>query len=168
LGNIYQISCCRELAFDEDDEAEIENRLVTIRCKNLKVLQFQFCNSLEANEFERKLLAQCFDSEPFALVNRNYMISDSDPDLCNGWKLFSWEKEFQRMQVPADQWRITTINKDFSLSPTYPPCFIIPKATSDQGKKISKRSKKFANLSIKFYKSIKIWQNRNSTNSFIS
>ncbi|CAG8528155.1 5988_t:CDS:2 [Paraglomus brasilianum] len=44
-----------------------------------------------------------------------------------GWaRGYKIQKEFERMQINKDVWCISTVNEDFTLSPTYPQDFIFP------------------------------------------
>eukprot|EP00730_Choanoeca_flexa_P003422 TRINITY_DN11408_c0_g1_i4.p1 TRINITY_DN11408_c0_g1~~TRINITY_DN11408_c0_g1_i4.p1 ORF type:complete len:539 (+),score=70.23 TRINITY_DN11408_c0_g1_i4:2-1618(+) len=52
-------------------------------------------------------------------------------EVTEGWQLFSMRKEFERMGVNPSQWRVSDINKDYRLCPTYPSELILPCATPD-------------------------------------
>ncbi|RDX46872.1 phosphatases II [Lentinus brumalis] len=51
----------------------------------------------------------------------------------NGWNLFNPREEFGRMGVGtrSKAWRFTTINNDYSFSPTYPSRLVVPTRISD-------------------------------------
>ena len=51
-----------------------------------------------------------------------------------GWTLYNPVNEYQRMGVGlrATQWRISTVNLDYSLCDTYPSVLAVPSACSDE------------------------------------
>lgn len=48
-----------------------------------------------------------------------------------GWKVYDPMREFARIGVPDGQWRVTTVNKSYSLSPTYPALLAVPITLND-------------------------------------
>ncbi|KAI9322725.1 protein-tyrosine phosphatase-like protein [Dichotomocladium elegans] len=51
----------------------------------------------------------------------------------NGWTIYDPLKEYERMGVGTknDNWRFTTINRDYTYSPTYPRTLVVPSKISD-------------------------------------
>ncbi|GAB5593661.1 phosphatidylinositol-3-phosphatase ymr1 [Umbelopsis nana] len=50
----------------------------------------------------------------------------------DGWKLYDPVAEFERMGVgKIDSWRFSSINRDYSFSPTYPRVLVVPSKISD-------------------------------------
>jgi len=49
-----------------------------------------------------------------------------------GWKYSDIQQDFLRMQLPSDKWRISTVNKNWELSDTYPNIMVVPKNISDR------------------------------------
>ncbi|XP_065201150.1 myotubularin-related protein 6 isoform X2 [Planococcus citri] len=43
-----------------------------------------------------------------------------------GWNFFDLQAEYQRMQVPNDEWCLTLLNKDYNLCDTYPKYLYVP------------------------------------------
>lgn len=43
-----------------------------------------------------------------------------------GWNFFDLQSEYQRMQVPNDEWCLTLLNKDYELCDTYPKYLYVP------------------------------------------
>lgn len=52
-----------------------------------------------------------------------------------GWELYDIKEEFRRQGISEKQqdrgWRISSINKDYSFSPTYPSVLVVPNRISD-------------------------------------
>lgn len=50
----------------------------------------------------------------------------------DGWKIYDPVTEFERMGVgKIDTWRLSSINRDYSFSPTYPRVLVVPTKISD-------------------------------------
>ncbi|KAK7475886.1 hypothetical protein BaRGS_00032854 [Batillaria attramentaria] len=51
--------------------------------------------------------------------------------LENGWDAFQPEIEFARYKEVSEDWRLSYVNKDFSVCPSYPHAVIVPKTVDD-------------------------------------
>lgn len=59
-------------------------------------------------------------------------LKDSKSGIDVGWKYADIEQDFRRMNLPSDKWRISTVNKDWELSPTYPDVIVVPNTITDK------------------------------------
>ncbi|GFR98384.1 myotubularin-related protein 9 [Elysia marginata] len=50
----------------------------------------------------------------------------------NGWQAFSAETEFNRFKECQEDWRISYVNKDYKVCPTYPQAVFVPKSVEDE------------------------------------
>lgn len=50
----------------------------------------------------------------------------------SGWKYADIQQDYLRMNLPSDKWRISTVNKNWEFSETYPNIFVVPKTISDK------------------------------------
>ena len=48
-----------------------------------------------------------------------------------GWSAFTPESEFNKFKECSDEWRISYVNADFKVCPTYPKAVIVPKSIDD-------------------------------------
>lgn len=51
--------------------------------------------------------------------------------LEDGYTMFRCESEFAKL-LATDEWRVTHINKDYSVCPTYGACLVVPKSITDE------------------------------------
>lgn len=51
--------------------------------------------------------------------------------LEDGYTMFRPELEFSKL-LATDEWRLTTVNKDYSVCATYAPAVVVPKAVTDE------------------------------------
>ncbi|KAM4757701.1 LOW QUALITY PROTEIN: myotubularin-related protein 9-like [Cyanocitta cristata] len=102
---------------------------ITLRCKDLKVLQLEIPGMEECLNIASSIEAlSSVDS-----VMMMYPFFNRPPSLRleQGWHLFPLERYFQRVASQTSQWRLSTVNRDFSTCPSYPPAVIVPAAVGD-------------------------------------
>ena len=51
--------------------------------------------------------------------------------LEDGWTAFRPETEFSKLVMQQDDWRISYVNKDYSVCPSYPSAVVVPKMVDD-------------------------------------
>lgn len=69
-------------------------------------------------------------SKLFAFYNREIVISHVQQ--YNGWEVYSPMKEYDRLGLTSvNGWRVTNVNREFSICPSYPSSFIVPEAIDD-------------------------------------
>lgn len=51
--------------------------------------------------------------------------------LEDGYTMFRCESEFAKL-LATDEWRVTHINKDYSVCPTYGASLVVPKSITDE------------------------------------
>ncbi|XP_074656633.1 myotubularin-related protein 9-like [Tubulanus polymorphus] len=50
----------------------------------------------------------------------------------DGWQAFTPESEFTRIISSTDEWRISHVNKDFEVCPSYPQAVVVPKSIDNE------------------------------------
>lgn len=50
--------------------------------------------------------------------------------LEEGWKIYDPVQEFRRMGIPDDKWRVSEVNAEYELCPTYPALLAVPRMCS--------------------------------------
>ncbi|KAM3871309.1 myotubularin-related protein 9-like [Diretmus argenteus] len=102
---------------------------ITIKCKDLCVLQ------LDIPGMEQCLnIAQSIETlSSLDCASEMYPFFYRPPDLClqSQWGLSSPEKHYAQMKELRDKWRLSDVNRDYSVCPSYPPAVIVPKAIDD-------------------------------------
>jgi hypothetical protein len=51
--------------------------------------------------------------------------------LFGGWGLYDAVGDYNRMQLPWERWRLSTVNDNFDVCASYPKVFVVPKDISD-------------------------------------
>src|SRR5699024_4248144 len=103
---------------------------VVLKCKNFRILTLEIVGLVEFNNIatsiewlsnlnEARLLYPHFYNPEFSFVE-------------DGWTAFQLENEFATLTNFSDEWRLSSVNKNFKVCPTYPETVIVPKSISDE------------------------------------
>nr|CAD7260806.1 unnamed protein product [Timema shepardi] len=104
---------------------------IVIKCKDFRVIQLDI-NSPE--EFVQ--VAACIENlasiEDVRLFYP-FFYRHMSPILEDGWTAFTPETEYAHLvNSLADEWKISYVNKDFGVCPTYPSAVVVPKSIDDE------------------------------------
>ena len=127
--NLYKnakqvINLCKE-------EALTFSFVIEIFCKNFQTVRFCFDDIEPAKLLRFQLGRACFSLKQrdcFAFMNKSYLTSDT----IDGWKVYSLDREFCRMQLDKNEWRVSSINKNYTICESYPPRVIVPALIGDK------------------------------------
>ncbi|XP_064158636.1 myotubularin-related protein 9 isoform X1 [Anguilla rostrata] len=103
---------------------------ITIKCKDLCVLQLDIpgmeeCLNIASSIEALSSLETVTEMYPF--FHRPHSLS-----LQGRWGLSSPEEDFARIQPLTDRWRLSQVNGDYSVCPSYPPALIVPRQIDDE------------------------------------
>lgn len=100
---------------------------IILKCKDFLIFQLEvigiedWSNAADTLEFLSRVDQTAY---LFPFFNRESFEIEED-----GWSLYPIEKQLERL--PADEWRISDVNVDFQVCPTYPEKVIVPKLVED-------------------------------------
>ncbi|KAK1171745.1 myotubularin-related protein 9-like [Acipenser oxyrinchus oxyrinchus] len=102
---------------------------VIIKCKDLRIIQLDIPGMEECLNIASSIEAlSTLDSVtlmyPFFYRPMFELIED-------GWNTFLPEQSFKQIESLTDEWRLSYVNKDFSVCPSYPPVLAVPKSIDD-------------------------------------
>ncbi|KAK4140541.1 protein-tyrosine phosphatase-like protein [Dichotomopilus funicola] len=110
---------------------------IRIRFRDFTYVSFNFPDDKQARDaFEFIRSRTCRLGSIDHLLAFHYKPPPGSPEnKINGWDLYDARAEFKRQGIseksPDIGWRITTINKDYVFSPTYPAVLAVPSKISD-------------------------------------
>uniref|UniRef100_A0A8C5HXC1 Myotubularin-related protein 9-like n=1 Tax=Gouania willdenowi TaxID=441366 RepID=A0A8C5HXC1_GOUWI len=110
---------------------------ITIKCKDLRVFQLDIpgmeqCLNIAHSIETLSCLGHVSEMYPF-------FYRPVDVNLQEQWGLSSPEKLFGQTKEFHDRWRLSSVNRDYSVCPSYPPTVIVPKVLDDESlKKVAK------------------------------
>ncbi|KAK1795914.1 hypothetical protein P4O66_009024, partial [Electrophorus voltai] len=102
---------------------------IIVKCKDLRIIQLDIPGMEECLNIANSIEAlSTLDSislmYPFFYRPMFEVIED-------GWNLFSPEEAFKELESMTDEWRLSEVNKDFSICPSYPVLVTVPKDIDD-------------------------------------
>ncbi|NWR87759.1 MTMR9 protein, partial [Furnarius figulus] len=103
---------------------------IVIKCKDLRIIQLDIPGMEECLNIASSIeVLSTLDSVtlmyPFFYRPMFELVED-------GWRSFLPDKEFELLSSVTDEWRLSCINRDFSVCPSYPPVVIVPKCINDE------------------------------------
>ncbi|CAG9782482.1 unnamed protein product [Diatraea saccharalis] len=102
-----------------------------VRTKTFQSVFFVIPRERDCHEMHQTLLRLSQPVHIDELYCFHYKQTPDDLPKSAGWNFFDIQTEFQRMNVPNDQWVLCTANKDYELCDTYPSEIYVPaKATT--------------------------------------
>ncbi|XP_073529990.1 myotubularin-related protein 9 [Phyllobates terribilis] len=103
---------------------------ITVKCKDLRIIQLEItgmdeslnvASSIEAlSTLDSITLMYPFFYRPMFEVTED------------GWSSFRPQQEFELLTLETEDWRLSEVNQDFSVCPSYPSVVIIPKSIDDE------------------------------------
>ncbi|XP_065296214.1 myotubularin-related protein 9 isoform X2 [Dermacentor albipictus] len=100
-----------------------------LKCKDFRIIQLDITGVEACNNVADTI--ECLSAldnpkwfHPF-FYNPSFVIME------DGWSAFATEQDFAKIKLVSDDWRISSVNQDFSVCPTYPEQVIVPKRIED-------------------------------------
>ncbi|XP_072313561.1 myotubularin-related protein 9 isoform X2 [Eucyclogobius newberryi] len=102
---------------------------ITIKCKDLRVLQIDIPSMEQCLNIAHSIeTLSNLDSVPEMYP---FFYRPSDQSCESQWGLSTPEQFFRETKGLTSLWRLSTVNRDYSVCPSYPPSVIVPKCIDD-------------------------------------
>ncbi|NWI60761.1 MTMR9 protein, partial [Calyptomena viridis] len=102
---------------------------IVIKCKDLRIIQLDIPGMEECLNIASSIEAlSTLDSVTLLYP---FFYRPMFDILEDGWSSFLPDQEFELLSSMTDEWRLSCINRDFSVCPSYPPVVIVPKSIND-------------------------------------
>ncbi|KAL0879630.1 hypothetical protein ABMA27_003345 [Loxostege sticticalis] len=101
-----------------------------VRTKTFQSVFFVIPRERDCHEMHQTLLRLSQPVHIDELYCFHYKSTPDDLPKSAGWNFFDIQTEFQRMNVPNEQWVLCTANKDYELCDTYPSEIYVPARAS--------------------------------------
>ncbi|OWK52773.1 Myotubularin-related protein 9 [Lonchura striata] len=102
---------------------------ITLRCKDLKVLQLEIPGTEECLNVASSI--EALSSVDSVMMLYPFFHRPPSLRLRQGWHPCAPERLFQQLAAQTSRWRLSAVNRDFSACPSYPPAVIVPAAVAD-------------------------------------
>ncbi|XP_063353949.1 myotubularin-related protein 9 [Pelmatolapia mariae] len=102
---------------------------ITMKCKDLRVLQLEIPGMEQCLNIAHSIeTLSCLDC---VSAMYPFFYRPVDLSLPEQWGLSSPEMHYSQMKELYEKWRLSTVNRDYSVCPSYPPAVIVPKSIDD-------------------------------------
>ncbi|KAM4701373.1 myotubularin-related protein 9-like isoform 2-T2 [Discoglossus pictus] len=102
---------------------------VTLKCKDLRVVQLDIPSMELTLNIARSV--QALSSLDSIVHFYPFFFRPPGPRLGKGWQRDTMENFYVQVQAETDSWRISHVNIDFKVCPSYPPYVIVPRSCND-------------------------------------
>ncbi|KAK3087957.1 hypothetical protein FSP39_012815 [Pinctada imbricata] len=103
--------------------------VMILKCKNYTMLQIDFQNAEDLNSVAMSI-ENLSNIDDVTLKYPFFYRAMFEP-LEDGWQAFLPENEYTRFKECSEDWRLSYVNKDYSVCPSYPHAVIVPKSIDD-------------------------------------
>ncbi|XP_014113141.1 PREDICTED: myotubularin-related protein 9 isoform X2 [Pseudopodoces humilis] len=103
---------------------------IVIKCKDLRIIQLDIPGMEECLNIASSIeVLSTLDS---VTLMYPFFYRPMFEVLEDGWSSFLLEQEFEHLSSVTNEWRLSYVNKEFSVCPSYPPVAIVPKSIDDE------------------------------------
>lgn len=134
INNTSITNSNKDESFDLDVDYSNRNKNrganIRIQMRDFTYIALEFKNILRAQEaYEYILKLTCIEKvqDLYAFSYKQVKVESG----FNGWELYNVKREFERQGIDWSKWRISDLNKQYSLCDTYPRKLIIPAKVGD-------------------------------------
>ncbi|XP_075460793.1 myotubularin-related protein 9-like isoform X2 [Ascaphus truei] len=113
----------------QESESRSGSGTVTLRCKDLRVVQLEIPGMEETLNVARSV--QALSSLDAITVSYPFFFRPLGRKLGEGWPRDTTENFYHKIADETDAWRLTQVNTDFGVCPSYPLKVIVPRSCPD-------------------------------------
>ncbi|KAL6063330.1 Myotubularin- protein 2 [Balamuthia mandrillaris] len=123
----------------KDKEDALSSLCIELICKDIRHERFHFHTHptksggghTQFQSFYENLLAAVFPSRSSSLFCFHY--TPSYTSKFNGWTIYNAKEEYKRLGLTSSRfWRLTSVNKQYMIAPTYPSVLVVPASIPDE------------------------------------
>ncbi|XP_043918708.1 myotubularin-related protein 9 [Protopterus annectens] len=103
---------------------------IIIRCKDLRIIQLDIPGMDECLNISSSI--EALSSLDSVTLMYPFFYRPMFEVIEEGWHSFLPEQEFALLNSVTDEWRLSYVNKDYSLCPSYPQIVTVPKSIDDE------------------------------------
>lgn len=109
----------------------LQGGVLNIKCKDFRIIQLEINSTDDFTKVAFSIEKLSSIEEP--TLHYPFFYRPMYPILEDGWTAFRPETEFSKLVTTlSEEWRISYVNKDFNICPTYPSAVVVPKTIDDE------------------------------------
>ncbi|XP_014244301.1 myotubularin-related protein 9 [Cimex lectularius] len=114
----------------QQKERKIPGGTIVIKCKDLRIIYLNISSS-DQHYYDVLSSLEILSGLENPTLKYPFFFRPMYKILEDGWTAFIPEVEFTKI-LKHDEWRITTVNSDYSVCPSYPKTVAVPKCIDDE------------------------------------
>ncbi|XP_067389900.1 myotubularin-related protein 9-like isoform X2 [Emydura macquarii macquarii] len=119
----------RTNSFHQETRVASSSGTITLKCKDLKVLQLEIPGMEECLNITSSI--EALSSVDSVMMMYPFFYRPQSMKLKDGWQLYPLQDYYQQIASETAAWRLSRVNADFTICPSYPPAVIVPAAVDD-------------------------------------
>ncbi|KAM5182405.1 myotubularin-related protein 9-like [Mantella aurantiaca] len=127
--SVHNIAVLKNKENDHEQESRSSSGIVTLRCKDLRVIQLEIPGMEETLNVASSV--QALSSLDSVTLTYPFFFRPAGCKLGKGWPRDTMEIFYNKLKAETDFWRLSHVNAGFKLCPSYPEKVIVPISCSD-------------------------------------
>ncbi|XP_072274366.1 myotubularin-related protein 9-like isoform X2 [Pyxicephalus adspersus] len=127
--SVHNIAVLKNKENGQEEESRSSSGIVTLRCKDLRVIQLEIPGMEETLNVARSV--QALSSMDSVTLTYPFFFRPSGCKLGKGWSVDTMETFYNKLKAKTHLWRLSYVNAGFKLCPSYPEKVIVPVSCSD-------------------------------------
>ncbi|XP_044142443.1 myotubularin-related protein 9-like isoform X2 [Bufo gargarizans] len=132
---VHNIGMLKTKESGKDGELRSSSGTVTLKCKDLRVIDLEIPDMEETFNVARSI--QALSTLDTISLSYPFFFRPTRCKLGEGWPRDTMETFYHKLKAQADAWRLSHVNKNFKVCPSYPEKVIVPVSCSDYSLKRS-------------------------------
>ncbi|KAG8588048.1 hypothetical protein GDO81_005859 [Engystomops pustulosus] len=131
--SVHNIGMLKSKENNKDGEGGSSSGTVTLKCKDLQVIQLEIPDMEETFNVARSV--QALSSLDNISLSYPFFFRPAGCKLGKGWSRDTMENFYHKLKAETDAWRLSDVNENFKVCPSYPEKIIVPLSCSDNSLK---------------------------------
>ncbi|XP_069827443.1 myotubularin-related protein 9-like isoform X3 [Dendropsophus ebraccatus] len=127
--SVQNIGMLKSKESSKDGEGRSSSGTVTLKCKDLRVIQLEIPDMEETFNVARSV--QALSSLDNTSLRYPFFFRPAGCKLGKGWPRDTMENFYHKLKAETDAWRLSDVNNNFKVCPSYPEKVIVPVSCSD-------------------------------------
>ncbi|KAM9320111.1 myotubularin-related protein 9-like [Gastrophryne carolinensis] len=128
--SVHNIAALKSKEVSQDGQSQSGSGIVILRCKNLRVIQLEIPGMEETLNVARSV--QALSSLESVTLSYPFFFRPAGCKLGKGWPRDTMENVYRKLKAETDTWRLSHVNRNFKVCPSYPEKVIVPLSCSDE------------------------------------
>uniref|UniRef100_A0A8C5LWZ5 Myotubularin phosphatase domain-containing protein n=1 Tax=Leptobrachium leishanense TaxID=445787 RepID=A0A8C5LWZ5_9ANUR len=127
--SVLNMGLFKNMDYEREEMGKSGSGTVTLKCKDLRIIHLEIPGMEETLNIARSI--QALSSLESISLSYPFFFRPSGCILRKGWPRDTTEEFYQTFIAETESWRVSEVNDDFKVCPTYPAKVIVPLSCSD-------------------------------------